>query len=125
MAQPRTPLRPLDLNSIRRKELSTTQRAAICAAAKFGHNSGEIARVLEHPVSTVKSILQRAPSDDNYESKPRSGRPKLRTATDERHIRRIARRTPNITYKHLIQQTGVQLSRTTVYRLLKEHGITK
>lgn len=55
--------------------------------------------------------------------KPRSGRPRKLTVRDERHILRIARREPRITYRDLIAKSGVAVSHDTIYRLLREAGI--
>ncbi len=43
---------------------------------------------------------------------------------DERHIIRVVRLDPKITYRNLLIKTGVDVSAKTVYRLLKEEGIT-
>ena len=123
MTQPRTPLASLDPNSIRRKELSSIQRAQICTAHLFGHKPSEIATVLNHPVPPVKTTLSRASSRPNYASKPRSGRPKVYDDRAIRTILRFARRNPKITYSQLKRETGLEISRSTLYRILKDNGI--
>ena len=123
MQRQRAPLTPLNPNSIRRKELSQIQRAKIHGASAFGHKPTEIARVLNHPLSTVKDTLNKTDSNNDYVTTPRPGRPRKYTPQDERYILRIVRREPKITYRQLVTDTQIQLSRSTLYRLLKRVGI--
>ena len=60
----------------------------------------------------------------NGESKPRSGRPQLLTDRDRRYIIKHARLNPRLTYSQLKSEAGLTCSRTTVYRALKEYGLT-
>ena len=79
MQRQRAPLTPLNPNSIRRKELSQTQRAKIHGASAFGHKPTEITRVLNHPLSTVKDTLNKTDSNNDYATTPRPGRPRKYT----------------------------------------------
>jgi len=55
--------------------------------------------------------------------KPRSSRPKKLIVRNKRHILRIVRQEPRITYQNLIAKSGVDVSHNTVYCLLKETNI--
>jgi transposase len=125
MAQPRTPLQAIDHNINRRHEYSSNIRAGICAAQAFGGSLGEISIHFKVPKSTVKGILKRAPTQPDFESHARSGRPKVYTRYDERHILRIVRRNPKITYAQLKRELNIEFSNDTFYRILKQYGIKK
>ncbi|KAF1978229.1 hypothetical protein BU23DRAFT_374098, partial [Bimuria novae-zelandiae CBS 107.79] len=57
-------------------------------------------------------------------SRPRIGRPKLLSQRDERRALRIVRRNPRVEYAELqLLARGIECSRTTLYRMLKRHGI--
>ena len=76
------------------------------------------------PESSTRYILLTSSSHNHNTSTKRTGRPKSLSIRDERHILRIVRRTPKITYKNLIEKAGLDCSHDTIYRLLKEEGIT-
>ena len=69
---------------------------------------------------TLKQIAQR----DDFKSLPRSGRPPASTRQDRRTILRIVRSNPNITYAVRKLEASVKVHKSTLYRLLKEEGIT-
>jgi len=70
------------------------------------------------------TTIAQAPLLNHGVSRPRSGRPKCYTIRDQQYIIRAARVKPDITYRELIEVTGVNFSKATVYRILKEYGLT-
>jgi hypothetical protein len=67
-------LRPYRWQYKERKQLSQYQRGEIASAKKFGHNSAELARVFEHPDSTVRTTLKLDPLRDEGKTRRRSGK---------------------------------------------------
>ena len=122
--QRRLPLAPLNSNVNRRKELPSAQRAKIVAEAQSGHKPAETAELLNIPISTVKTTLQRDPERNNHLSNPQTGRPRCYTDRDERTLLRVCRANPNYTHEQLLQRSGVICSKKTMQRILKNHGIT-
>jgi transposase len=85
----------------------------------------EIGRRLNRPHTTIKSSLDVEGRVEGC-SLLRIGGPKKLTDREERAVLRIAWKDPKISYKDLLQQARLTLKqRHTVYRVLKEHGITK
>jgi transposase len=76
------------------------------------------------PESSVRGICNAVVWQHHGQSKPRSGHPKKFSLRDERHVIRVVRLDPKIIYRNLLAKTGVNVSVKTVYRLLKEEGIT-
>ncbi len=121
---PRAPLGSIDPNLLNRKELSPYQRGILVGRVSEGATTADIQKEFSLPESTIRTTITRASNRRNGASNPRSGRPKACSIREQRHIIRTARVNPRITYLDLIQTTGVNCSRTTVYRILKDYGLT-
>lgn len=85
----------------------------------------EIGKALSLPVSTVHSTCKADPLRDEGRSRPRAGRPKSWTPAEERLLLRHVRRNPNDTCAEIIAACGLALGRTTVNKILAEHGVRK
>ena len=90
----------------------------------MGHAPAEIAKTLNVPRTTVIYTLQKHPERNNEKSKSRSGRPGILSNRDRRRIIKLARINPRITYAQLRTEVEVQCSRSTLYRTLKDYGLT-
>jgi transposase len=121
---PRTPLGEISANNRRGFDLTPSLRSRICGARDFGVGIAEIARRYEIPDSTVRSTLQQEPLRINDESLPRSGAPTKVSIYLETSILRYIRRVPKAQYKDIKRECNTSLSDSTLYRLLKKHGIT-
>jgi transposase len=119
---PRTPLAAISTNSNRGKELSPYLRGQIIAYSNCGLNPSQIGRELEIPRSAVRTTLQRDPQRIDGKSCARTGGPKSYTERDSRHILTIIKRNPFVTYRTIREQTGLDVSRRTFLRILKESG---
>ena len=120
----RNPLSSISSNRQVRRQYNTYERGLICGAVASGVTPYRIQKNYGVPESSTRSIVSNALIRHNPDFKPRSERPRKLTIRDERHILRIIRRDPKITYKNLIAEAGVQVSHDTIYRMLKEEGIT-
>ena len=121
---PRTPLATISSNRRRNTQLSPYERGLLVGASALGATAVEVEKVSGVPESIVRTTLSRASERHNGETKPRSGRPGRLSIRDQRHIIRIARVQPTITYKNLQKEAGVVCSRSTLYRCLKAYGLT-
>lgn len=119
---PRRPLARINGNRTIRKELTTYTRGLIIGKHESGVSMTHISQTLGIPLSTVSETIKRNPERINGESSPRSGRPKSYTERDRRHIIRIIRRDPFITYPALRLRAGLDISSTTFLKILKESG---
>ena len=124
MATPRRPLGLISSNIEGRKELSPYQRGQVISAKTFGHTPAEIAHVLNLPDSTVRTTIIRESLRHDGKSKKGRGRRKSYTPRDERKLLRHIRLHPKDTYIAVKQATGLEISRTTIKKILKASGIT-
>ena len=120
---PRTPLASISGNKPRNIELNQCQRGMIIGAQALGHAPAEIAKTSNVPRTTVIYTLQKHSERNNEKSKSRSG-PGIFSDRDRRRIIRLTRINPRITYAQLRTEAGVQCSRSTLYRTLKDYGLT-
>ena len=120
----RTPLATISGNRPRNKELSPFQRGILVGQAAQGLSYGKIAKATKLHRNTVRQAVINTSLQQNGESRPRSGRPPLATDRGRRHIIRIARVNPRLTYEKLKEEAGHNFSQSTVYRILKEYGLT-
>ncbi len=121
---PCTPLGPISGNRPRGPELTPYKRGIVNGAVQYGATPKYIAAQERLPESTVRWTISRAPLRQNGVRKPRSGRPPIVTDRARRHIIRIARLNPRITYEDLKKESGHTYSKATAYRIFKEYGFT-
>ena len=99
----RTPLGPRDLNRQYNKELTSYLRGSIATWSAVGLRPHAIKAKTFITPSIVKSTLLREPLRIEGKTRHRSGRPSILYPTDKRHILRIIRRNPKISYKDIIE----------------------
>lgn len=120
----RRPLTPLSPNERPGSELSFARKNVVYGRGLAGQSADEIAEVESLPKSTVQSVLKRGQQRGHLNNLARSGRPKETSVRDERKVLRIARRMPQITYSRLREEAGLDISRSSYYRILRRHGIS-
>jgi transposase len=123
MAQ-QEPLKAISGNRGYKQELSVWDRAQISAYKTVGLSNKEIAGKIDCTRKTVASTLRLNALRDEGQTLPRSGRPPALSRVDRRNILRIVRSNPKITYAILKIEAGVTVHHNTVYKLLKEEGIS-
>jgi len=106
------------------QELSSTARGFIAGAKSHGGKTSDIAADIGCCTRTIRRTIQRINQTGTTSSRARIGAPAKLDDRDERTILRLARTLPAINYKKLQERAGTNVHKRTVYRLLKEHGIT-
>ena len=119
---PRTPLGPITPNIIRRRELSPFTRGIITGQRSIGASYGAIARGLNLLKSTVQDSLSIVNRETHGVSKSRFGRLKSTIVRNKRIILRLARFDLKQTYTQLISTTGLFISHSIIYRILRDIG---
>jgi transposase len=120
----RRALAPLEINRSYGQELSPYQRGQISAYKAVGLTNQQISENLHCGKTTVFDNLVKNPLRNNGHSLSRKGRPPALNRTQKRNILRVIRSNPKITYQALKLEVGVEVHRTTLYRMLKDEGIT-
>ncbi|EKG08955.1 Transposase Tc1-like protein [Macrophomina phaseolina MS6] len=125
MPPQRTPLKELFGPHAPNQPYSPHQRGILLACAALGQKPAWFRKELGVPKSSLQSTQQLALLRNDSRSQLRSGRPKLLSDGDKRHILRIVRKEPKITYKEVREQTGVVCHDRTITRLLDTYNIRK
>src|SRR6185369_15849995 len=73
------------------RELTVSERSQIIGLLKGGHMRKEISDILDFPLSTVKSTIQRYGSFKTPLSKKRSGRPRLLGGNEQSILKEIVK----------------------------------
>lgn len=101
-----------------RKDLTTSERAAILAASKTGVTQTALATAFKCSRSCIARTIKRSTTTQKLESEPRSGRPKKLNAKQIRYLRQLVKRDPHITWAALLAASPVEISETTLRRAL-------
>ncbi|THC88491.1 hypothetical protein EYZ11_012060 [Aspergillus tanneri] len=125
MTPRRPPLSPFSANIKRYQQLDPKERAYIQGLYHGGRKPTEIARLLNRPLQTIYTTLNRASLRQDFEAQPRSGRPKTYTDRDKRLVIRLIQKDPFITYADVQKTLNLTISRNTLYRIIKESGYGK
>ncbi len=120
----RAPLTSISGNKTSRKKLSLLAKGEISGQAKLGLTPTQIARSLDVPPSTVRSVLGRLQTTPSGVNKSRSGRPLSITSRAARVLLRQLRSEPKITWRQLKTNTGIDLDARTLNATLRAHGIS-
>lgn len=107
-------------------DLTEFQRGEIIGAWKFGHSEREIAEKIGHPKSTVHDTIVRYCETGSGTSAPRSGRPKVLSDRDKRHLEIIVRsnrqQTTRQVHQNFVESSGTAVSISTIRRALYDAG---
>lgn len=106
---PITPNRPAG------SRLSHEDRIGALCKLDAGKSAREVARELGCSARTIHRLKKRHIETNSIDALPRSGRPKILSNRDQRHILRLIERNPTITYAALIRDIDAEVSHDTVY----------
>lgn len=107
----------------KRKQHSPHKRTRIVALHEAGLTHREIAAREGVAPGTVSGICKRYRDQDSAQSLPRSGRPRVLNERDVRHILRLIKEDPSISYEQLRRKAGLECSPETIKRELLRQGI--
>jgi transposase len=124
MPPQRSPLGPISGNRLLGAHLSPYARGVIAGKASAGAKPSEIAAELKLEYSTVYRTIQLDLARHEGASLPRTPRKKSYTEADERILLRHVRLNPKDTYAMIKIVCGLACSKSTLRKILKEHGIT-
>ena len=123
MPPQRTPLAPKSLNVIPGKHISPYLRAKIAGKAEAGVRPAELTQEYGLEYSTVWRTIQLDLKRHEGESLPKAPRKKSYTEAEERLLLRHIRLNPKDTYAEVKRACRLACSRSTIKKILDEHGI--
>lgn len=106
-------------------EVSPNTRSRIVSARVHGIDFMTIAEHENLTPSTCRRIRYNASKQTSCISRPRSGRPRVLDARDQRRLFRTIANNPKITTARLRTEVAPQVSAKTIARFLKQSGIQK
>jgi len=124
MPPQRTPLRSITGNRSFNHELTPYQRGIAKGMRLSGVKYTDIQTTLNITKGALCSTLALDDSRDDGASLPRSGRPLSYSEAEERLVIRHIRKNPKDDYRTVLEACGVGFRKSTLKRILKEHGIT-
>ncbi|XP_055910544.1 uncharacterized protein LOC129944907 [Eupeodes corollae] len=109
------------------KELTIETRSAIMTLIKEGYSQREIATKLKISKGAVHRTIRRYSSTGGFKDKPRSGRPRVTTKTEDLHIITISKRSRKKTAPEIRTEINdireEPLSVSTIQRRLRHAGL--
>ncbi|OAL75044.1 Homeo [Trichophyton violaceum] len=120
---PRTPLRPIDGNIQRNKELTPYTRALICGRSDSGQRNSYISRAIGISPQTIAYTLKKRAERTRGESIKRAGRPRKLSEANIRYILRTIKKNPFITLRELQSEClllEISISTRSLSRYIKE-----
>ena len=110
----------------KKSEVSITDRIVAATLHKEGMSLKQIAERISRSVSTVSDVIRRFKATEQFENRPRSGRPKISTAREDRKLIRLSRKNRTapspLLSTHWALTSGKLPSSRTVRRRLQEAG---
>lgn len=104
--------------------LSDIERERAVGMVQQGPSHADVARRLNCTRITVTRLMQRLRQTGRTTDRPRSGIPRVTTPDEDRHIRVLHLRNRFVTATSTAATAhGHRISRQTVYRRLRQHGI--
>ena len=106
------------------KELTSHMGGQIIGYHGAGWGYQRIATQLKIPKSTVRNTIIQHPFRNGSASQPCTGRPSKLSDCDQRALIHYVQAESKLIYQSLLQNSALEVSRSTIYRTLKAVGIT-
>jgi hypothetical protein len=110
-------------NRVRGKDLTPYERGLVIGAYRFGIKEAAIIREFKLSRGAVRSTIQNIISQPQGESQLRTGRPTEYNNRDERKMLRNLRLYPTLTFMERRKATGLNMSNSTIKRLVIKSGL--
>jgi hypothetical protein len=123
MPPQRTALGPISGNTTRGKELTPYARGCIETAGQLGLKPHAIQDLFKSSRGAIRTTLTQATHRIKGQSLPRSGRPKVYSERDYRHLLQHIRKRPKDTYQQVRTAIGINFSSATIKRHLVKYHI--
>ena len=123
MLPQRTPLRAIDGNGVRGKDLTPYMRGKIVGMANNGASPAEIQVRYKVSRGAVRGSIARDSTRPEGISVPCPGCPPTYTERDERMMLRNLRLYPKSTFDERRKECGLNMSNSTIKRLARKHGL--
>lgn len=114
-----------DKFNMKSKELLIQEKEVILKLRSKKHSIRDIAEKLSFPKTTVWNVLKQNKCNGSLHNRPRSGRPRITSATTDRKIARAVKINPKTTVSEIcngLKSAGTNVSKSTVRRRLREQG---
>src|SRR4051812_42263557 len=85
-------------------ELSTLARTSIISKHEAGVENRELAAEFGCTTKCIRDIIHRCTQTGSNQSRPRSGRPQVLSAHNNRMLYRTARKVPKLKYSELLRE---------------------
>ena len=121
METPRTPSR---CQIIQNQHLTPSTRGRILGRLSAGQKPLQIAEEENLTRSQIKNCVRTFTKNQSCYRSPGTGATKVFDDRLTRRLLRIVRIDPKITYQNLGKELGIAVSKKTLYRVLKQQGIT-
>lgn len=109
-----------------RQELTEFERGVIIGGWLFGHSEREIEEKTDHPKTTIHDTIERYRETGTVTPPPRTGRPRILSDRDKRHLERIVRsnrkQTTRQVHNNFVESSGTAVSISTIKRALYDAG---
>ena len=113
----------LSVNIPSRCELLPTTKGRIHGRSLAGQSSLRIEKHKTVPKSKIDHLLKRGEQRNTTANAPRTGRPRIYDARDERRVVCTVRLHPKITYEDLRRITSLNFANETLRTILRDHHI--
>ena len=107
-------------------ELTDFEREEIVGLHKGGFSYEKIEKILDRPKTTIRNVIKKFNEQGLTSTAPRSGRPKILSERDERHLIKIVKNNRNESLEEIIEKfntaMNISVSSRTIQRTLYNKG---
>ena len=123
MPPQRRPLGTIDRNRVRGPETNPYTRGKIVGLYTAGLTQRQIVDLMDRSRDSVRGAIALEILNINSCSLPRLGRPKLYDNRDQRMMLKNLRLYPKLTFQQRRDDTGLEMSNTTIKNIAKAQGL--
>lgn len=106
------------------KEIPESIRLEIVHWKRQGLSGSQVSEIVQRPASTCNTIYRKWKETGTVKDKPRSGRPPKLNEEEEKMFIETVKANPDFSISQAIEESQVNASKTTGWRVLKAHGFS-